>query len=127
MKSVMTRAWELAKAAVVKFGGKVREYFALALRQAWREVRAPKAVLVELRSPNRNSKTWVAAIIGPHAVYKLERKFINSDCFGEYDWTLSDGMYEVCENGKRYFIQVSGGDYCKVEMSVVMSYVVNAA
>ena len=39
MKNVMTRAWEIAKEAVVKFGGKVREYFALSLRQAWSEVK----------------------------------------------------------------------------------------
>lgn len=39
MKNVMVRAWEIAKAAVVKFGGKVKEYFAQALAQAWREVK----------------------------------------------------------------------------------------
>lgn len=35
MKNVMVRAWEIAKAAVVNFGGKVTEYFAAALKQAW--------------------------------------------------------------------------------------------
>ncbi|WP_256846890.1 hypothetical protein [Paenibacillus sp. Pae108] len=39
MKNVMVRAWEIAKAAVVKFGGKVREYLASALRQAWSEAK----------------------------------------------------------------------------------------
>lgn len=39
MKNVMTRAWEIAKEAVVKFGGKVKEYFALSLRQAWSEMK----------------------------------------------------------------------------------------
>jgi hypothetical protein len=42
MKNVMVRAWEIARAAVVKFGGKVKEYFAAALRQAWSEARNAK-------------------------------------------------------------------------------------
>lgn len=37
MKKVMVRAWEIAKAAAAKFGGKVREYLAASLRQAWAE------------------------------------------------------------------------------------------
>lgn len=36
-KSVMNRAWEIARAAVAKFGGKVREYFAESLKLAWAE------------------------------------------------------------------------------------------
>lgn len=39
-KQVMNRAWEIAKAAVVQFGGKAREYFAEALRMAWAEAKA---------------------------------------------------------------------------------------
>lgn len=39
MKNVMVRAWEIAKAAVVKFGGKAREYIAQALAMAWKEVK----------------------------------------------------------------------------------------
>lgn len=42
MKQIMVRAWEIARAAVVKFGGKVSEYFAGALRQAWSEVNNAK-------------------------------------------------------------------------------------
>ena len=37
MKNVMTRAWEIARAAAAKFGGKVREYIAAAMKQAWAE------------------------------------------------------------------------------------------
>lgn len=39
MKKVMVRAWEIAKEAVTKFGGKVKEYFAQALRMAWAEIK----------------------------------------------------------------------------------------
>ncbi len=35
MKNVMTKAWEIAKKGQKKFGGKVKEYFAEALRMAW--------------------------------------------------------------------------------------------
>lgn len=33
--NVMKKAWEIAKAAVAKFGGKAREYFSFALKEAW--------------------------------------------------------------------------------------------
>ena len=39
MKQVMVRAWEIAKEAVKKFGGKVKEFFAMALTMAWGEVK----------------------------------------------------------------------------------------
>ena len=42
MKKVMVRAWEIARAAVVKFGGKVKEFFAEALKMAWAEVKESK-------------------------------------------------------------------------------------
>jgi len=39
MKKVMTRAWEIAKQAAKKFGGQAIEYIALALREAWKEIK----------------------------------------------------------------------------------------
>jgi predicted metal-dependent phosphoesterase TrpH len=39
MKNVMKRAWEIAKEGVKKFGGKVKEYFATALKLAWKEAK----------------------------------------------------------------------------------------
>ena len=39
MKKVMTKAWEIAKKAAAKFGGRAIEYIALALREAWREIK----------------------------------------------------------------------------------------
>ncbi|GGN67657.1 hypothetical protein GCM10007971_38680 [Oceanobacillus indicireducens] len=35
MKNVMTKAWEIARNGQKKFGGKVKEYFAEALKMAW--------------------------------------------------------------------------------------------
>lgn len=40
MRNVMTRAWEIAKDAVVEFGGKAVEYISGALKMAWAEVKA---------------------------------------------------------------------------------------
>lgn len=37
--NVMTRAWEIARAAVTTHGGKAREYIAEALRMAWVETK----------------------------------------------------------------------------------------
>lgn len=39
MKNVMVRAWEIARTAVIKFGGKVKEYFSQALTIAWKEAK----------------------------------------------------------------------------------------
>lgn len=39
---VMTRAWEIAKQAVVKFGGKAKQYISESLKMAWAELRMPK-------------------------------------------------------------------------------------
>lgn len=39
MKKVMMRAWEIAKQAAKKFGGRAIEYIALALREAWKEIK----------------------------------------------------------------------------------------
>ncbi|EJW14744.1 hypothetical protein [Paenibacillus alvei] len=47
MKNVMTRAWKIAKSAVVKFGGSAIEYFAEALRMAWKEIKQGGVTLLE--------------------------------------------------------------------------------
>lgn len=42
MKQVMVRAWEIAKEGQRNFGGKVSEYFAIALKMAWTEFKEGK-------------------------------------------------------------------------------------
>lgn len=39
MKKVMMRAWEIAKQAAKKFGGRAIEYIAMALKEAWKEIK----------------------------------------------------------------------------------------
>ncbi|NGP58131.1 hypothetical protein FLT15_10445 [Paenibacillus thiaminolyticus] len=71
MKSnVMTKAWEIAKEGVKKFGGSVKEYFAAALRMAWAEKKGAKKVqvhkwttakgsVVELHAEHITQQTWM--------------------------------------------------------------------
>lgn len=44
--NVMKQAWKIAKEAVVKFGGKAREYFAISLKEAWKQACVEKMVEV---------------------------------------------------------------------------------
>ena len=44
--NVMKQAWKIAKEAVMKFGGKAREYFALSLKQAWKQARIENMIAV---------------------------------------------------------------------------------
>jgi len=39
MKNVMVKAWEIAKQGQVKFGGNVKQYFAVALKMAWKDIK----------------------------------------------------------------------------------------
>lgn len=45
-QKLMKRAWEIAKNGAKKFGGKVREYFSIALSIAWKEL---KNMTIELK------------------------------------------------------------------------------
>lgn len=123
IKQVMVRAHMLAKTFVGNYSARM----SLALRQAWAEAKAPKApryAKIDLRVNKRN-KTWVAAIVGTHPVYKLDRKFISAVSYGpsEWEWELKAGIYEVCEAGKRYFIRVANGDWQRLRAEDVMEIV----
>lgn len=50
MKNVMKNAWEIARNAVKKFGGNVKEYFAESLKLAWAAFKKPTLnIFKELR------------------------------------------------------------------------------
>lgn len=115
MKNVMTRAWEIAKEGVKKFGGKVKEYFAQALVMAWAEVKNA-AQTFEIEVPGndrRNVKTWVAKIVGKHPKFVFEREFLNPDEFDKYGYKyfhVGDGIYERFDGKRRNLIIVSNGN-----------------
>jgi len=124
MRNVMKRAWVIAKAAVVKFCGKVREYFAAALRQAWSEARAPKTVEIEIPADTRKCRTYVARITGTHPVYKLNREFLNQDDDGQYGekvFHLTEGYYEINNGRRKILVKISNGTETVVDATEVLA------
>lgn len=125
MKKVMVRAWEIAREGQKKFGGNVREYFAIALKMAWSETKHTKKVSFEIRHQPSGGKEWVAEITGRHPKYKFERKFINasqrnwssSGKTGRTTFSLEEGkIYEVNEPFVgRYFVTVENGKVIDLE------------
>lgn len=53
MKNIMKRAWEIAREGFIKFGGKVKEYFAEALKLAWAEAKQPAVKEVTVQDLNK--------------------------------------------------------------------------
>ncbi|PFN11619.1 hypothetical protein [Bacillus cereus] len=54
--NVMTKAWEIAREGFKKFGGKVKEYFAIALKTAWKiakEMDSMELLMDEIRKGNK--------------------------------------------------------------------------
>lgn len=104
----MTRAWEIAREGVTKFGGHATDYIAEAMKIAWSEAREIKTEIV-LAPGSRKHKSWLAKINGRHPQYKFDREFLQSDY--EQVYTVANGLYEVQSGGQRYFIQVANGKY----------------
>lgn len=88
MKQVMTRAWEIAKAAVIKFGGSSKEYIAEAMKIAWSETKASAVKIVAV-------KDW----------------FIRNNFNSEQAYAISDAdRFEiVSETEKAYKLRVVTG------------------
>lgn len=59
LKNIMTRAWEIAREAVVNFGGKASEYIAEALKMAWAEVKEVRYTVEDLIA--MGAKRWEKA------------------------------------------------------------------
>lgn len=126
MKNVMTIAWEIARKGAAKFGGKVKSYFAQALKMAWAQVKAPAAVVMELRSGSRNHKTWVAEIVAVGGKFGFERKFIDTPYHPEFGAIkvaeLEEGkFYDVCNGGDRDFVTVTNGQITYVNKQDVQA------
>ncbi|KYG88971.1 hypothetical protein A0U40_14845 [[Bacillus] sp. KCTC 13219] len=114
MKNVMTRAWEIAKEGAAKFGGKAKEYFAVALKMAWAETKKPTVVTIELVSGSRKHRSWIAEIVGTHEKFKFDRQFVNNfrgiDLETDKVYTLEEGkIYDVNNVNSRYYATVRNG------------------
>lgn len=117
MKSVMVRAWEIARTGQEQFGGKVSEYLSESLKMAWAEVNV-KEVTIATSEGSRNHKSWAAEIIGTHSRWKFEREFIESEPtdYREKVFILEEGkVYEICDAGDREFVTVINGEVIYIE------------
>jgi len=119
MKKIMVRAWEIARQGQAKFGGKVKEYLAQALKMAWAETRK---LVINTTIGSRKHKSWVARITGKDARFGFARDFVEplTKCTVDgKDFELTNGIYEVCDGGERKFIKVDDGqaiNICKSEV-----------
>jgi hypothetical protein len=120
----MKRAWVIAREGVKKFGGKVKEYFAEALRIAWAEVKGKAAKFeFELDGDTRRTRTWIAAIVGRHPKFVLDRRFLipnHEDKYGDKIFYLTPGYYEVFNGKRRTFVKIENGECQLVEKEEVL-------
>lgn len=70
-------------------------------------------------------KSWVARINGSDATYKYERAFVKAESQSndEINFDLANGVYEVCDAGNRYFIQVKSSKVERINEQDVMAVV----
>ena len=109
--TVMQTAWKIARHGAKTFGGNVKDYFSAALKMAWRAVKQTVKATLTTKMGSRNHKTWVAKLTGANSTYKFNREFINDfrEDYPSRVYSLSDGVYDVCDGGDRKYIRVSNG------------------
>lgn len=84
MQQVMTKAWEIARAGQLKFGGKVSEYLSEALRMAWSMERE----MEKMKDIQTNVKVNEWKNYGKHRLYieaeirLVEQKEVRGNVFG---------------------------------------------
>ncbi|MEF2965052.1 hypothetical protein V3851_04345 [Paenibacillus sp. M1] len=111
MKNVMVRAWEIARAAVVKFGGKVKEYFAQALVMAWAEIKAATKLTERvILTANHDTKYYtVAGEINGRIVKTFENlsheQMIEKYNYFIHNFGIKTASYYVIKGGTRKFLE----------------------
>lgn len=111
-KSVMKRAWQIANQGCLFFGGKASQYIAGAMKMAWAEIKAAADKVEIVLSPgSKRHKSWLAKVVGRHPRFKFDRKFLESESDEDKIYNVKNGVYEACDGGDRYFIQVENGAY----------------
>jgi hypothetical protein len=88
MQNVMRKAWEIAREGQKKFGGKVRDYFAEALRVAWRIVKEMGKATDRLKDIVKEATGREWKKYGKHRVYidasikVIDQKNVNGNVVG---------------------------------------------
>lgn len=102
----MKRAWEIAKEGQKRFGGKVKEYFAVALKLAWAEMKQNDAEVVICIADHDNKKYILKA---QGATYKFDAT--NEIAFKEkrahfyYNKGIKTFDYYIIKNGQKKFLE----------------------
>lgn len=112
MKKIMTRAWEIAKNAVKKFGGKVREYLAASLSIAWKEAKQVSDVITKSWTTTRGHEIEVS--------YKTSRTVTVRDAFENLVEKEETGLFftKAVLNGE----EVSAGNITRKYKEHKMSF-----
>jgi len=107
MQNVMTQAWVIAREGQRKFGGKVREYFAEALRMAWRIAKGMEKEFERMKDIVKNATCREWKNYGKHRIYVeanirlVEQKEVKGDIIGALRRIEGTWYYDVIE-GKLY-------------------------
>lgn len=115
-------AWTIAKEGAAKFGGSSREYFAEALKLAYKlQGGIEMTYTLEMAGGSRNHKSWVAKVTGKDAKWGFKREFIEAADYGE--WNLEDGVYNIKDASKndQQFIVVKNGQMTEIEKEEVLA------
>lgn len=85
VKQIMKAAWEMARAAVVNFGGKAREYVSAALKMAWANAKiTAKTVEVEfLNGTHTAYMTITGSKVWQNDSKSMVRKYFNLEWYGK--------------------------------------------
>lgn len=130
MENVMQNAWSIAKQGQNKFGGSTKEYFAEALKMAWKIIKngvAKMKAVLKILSGSKKHKSWVAQLTGSNDTYKFNRNFVNDyeteeGMYGDRIYNLDNGVYDVCDGGQRKYIVVTNGEIEEIEENEVSSH-----
>ena len=126
-RNVMKRAHQIAKT----LEGDYRARMSIALRQAWKEVKEVRNMVIKVNHQPSGGKEWVAEIVGRDPKYKFKREFLQpvsrdwsySGKTGLTSFELEPGkVYEVNEPWKgRRFVEVQNGEIVVISAEEVLS------
>ncbi|XJZ60229.1 hypothetical protein ACIA4Q_02450 [Lactobacillus delbrueckii subsp. bulgaricus] len=100
-KEIMSKAWEIAREGQNEFGGKVREYFAEALKMAWAQAKSTINIeALEKKGFNR----WTKG--------EMDRLYFNLEKAGalELDYYKSGNLRSAYLDGER----ISNAEACRL-------------
>lgn len=72
MKTIMTRAWEIVRNAVAKFGGKAKQYIALAMKMAWGESKNSNSEIEKVLEFDGGKTSYLQDMLNRYGVEKFK-------------------------------------------------------